>query len=82
MKWFRRPPPNPVVQAARRRALETLTRALEAAKEARDRGADARADRDTMKRARAAFEAGDYAQAEACAEELLRHYAGRPPSGP
>jgi len=41
-----------------------------------------RADRETLKRARAAFEAGDYAQAKTYAEELLRHYAGRPPSGP
>jgi len=82
VKWFRRPPPDPVVQAARLQALEPMTRALEAAKEARDRGADVRADRETLKRARAAFEAGDYAQAKTYAEELLRHYAGRPPSGP
>lgn len=64
------------------RALEALARALEAAREARDRGADVRADRETLKRARAAFEAGAYRQAEAYAEGLLRRYEARPPSSP
>lgn len=83
VKWFRpRIPPDPAVEAAKVRALETLTRALEAAKRARDLGADVRGDRPVLKLARAAFEAGDYGKAAEYGEEILRRYAGRPPSGP
>ena len=81
VKWFRpRPPRDPAVEAAKVRALEVLTRALEAAKRARDAGRDVRADRSTMKLARAAFEAGDYEQAAAYGAEIFRRYEGRPPS--
>ncbi len=52
-------------------ALERMTRALEAAKRARDRGSNVQAARRALKEARFAFEAGDYASAIERADSIL-----------
>ncbi len=56
----------------RTEALDRMSRALEAAKHARDRGADVREARVALREARAAFEAGNYAAAAARADDILR----------
>lgn len=57
-------------------ALDHMTQALEAAKHARDRGANVQEARHMLKDARSAFERGDYARAMACADFLLAQFAG------
>jgi len=49
-----------------------MTRALEATKRKGDRGADVRPDREILKLARPAFEAGDSEKAEGCGRQFLR----------
>lgn len=66
-------------------ALDHMTQALEAAKRARDRGANVSEARVVLKEARSAFERGDYAGAMARADYLLARLApgeGTPPSFP
>ncbi len=53
-------------------ALDHMTRALEAAKRARDRGLDVHEARRLLKESRSAFERGDYATAMDRADHILR----------
>src|SRR5213594_146733 len=60
-----------MTSSTRNAALERMTKALEAAKQARDRGANVQAARRALKEARSAFEAGDYATAIERADSIL-----------
>ncbi len=55
-------------------ALDHMTQALEAAKHARDRGANVQEARSVLKEARSAFERGDYARAMERADYLLAQF--------
>lgn len=80
------------VNPTRTEALDRMTRALEAAKRARDRGVNVRGERILLKEARSAFEHGDYATATARADSILAHLGmssaempsvtAPPPAGP
>lgn len=59
------------VPVSRTMALDRMTQALEAAKHARDRGANVQEARSVLKEARSAFERGDYARAMERADFLL-----------
>lgn len=61
-------------------ALDRMTQALEAAKRARDRGANVQEARSVLKEARSAFERGDFATAKARADFLLERLGS--PSAP
>jgi hypothetical protein len=61
-------------------ALERMTKALEAAKQARDRGANVQAVRRSLKEARSAFEAGDYSTAIERADSILGLLEPGPPT--
>ncbi len=56
-----------------------MTRALEAAKQARDRGANVQEARHVLKDARSAFERGDYARAMERADFLLASFGSDQP---
>ena len=62
----------------RNAALGRMTEALEAAKRARDRGANVQDARRALKEARAAFEAGNYASAIERADYILRLLGSSP----
>src|SRR5207247_4705031 len=76
------PLPQPT-NSTRSAALDRMTQALDAAKRARDRGADVQVARRGLKDARAAFEAGNYAVAMERADYIIRLLdpggAGTPP---
>lgn len=67
----------------RSQALDHMTRALEAAKRARDRGANVSSARIALKEARSAFERGDYTRAMERADSLIAQFgsdaAAEPP---
>lgn len=63
-------------------ALDRMTQALEAAKRARDRGANVQEARHVLKDARSSFERGDYARAKERADFLLAQFASDVASAP
>lgn len=59
-----------------------MTQALEAAKRARDRGANVQWARAALKEARAMFMAGDYARASAAADSMIAQLEAGPGTAP
>lgn len=72
-------PPSDLPPVSRADALERMTRSLEIAKQARDRGLDIKEARRLLKHARSAFERGEYAAAAWFADQLMRLFGYRPP---
>jgi len=65
------PRPGAAGPPGRSATLDRMTRALEMAKQARDRGMDVKETRKALKQARAAFEAGDYPTAMHLADRII-----------
>jgi threonine dehydratase len=74
------PRPATAGSPSRSATLDRMTQALEMAKQARDRGVDVKELRKTLKFARAAFEAGDYATAMQLADRIIEQLRPSPKS--